>query len=108
ATASLNGNPSITFDGSDDYLIGNVPDSVFPANITLVHVFVPLSTASTKGMLQIASALGSTNPWLLQQQSSTSYKHYVNLDYRITETIATNSPCISVLTYSGSQWISWL
>jgi len=108
ATASLNGNPSITFDGSDDYLIGNVPDSVFPANITLIHVFVPLSTASTKGMLQIASALGSTNPWLLQQQSSTSYKHYVNLDYRITETIATNSPCISVLTYSGSQWISWL
>jgi methionine-rich copper-binding protein CopC/lysophospholipase L1-like esterase len=109
ATASLNGNPAITFDGSDDYLMGNVPDSVFPVNITLVHVFVPLSTASTKGMLQIASALGSTSPWLLQQQSSpTQFKHYVNGNYQITETIATSSPCISVLTYSGSQWISWL
>jgi methionine-rich copper-binding protein CopC len=108
-TAALNENPAITFDGSDDCLIGNVPDSVFPANITLVHVFVPLSAASTKGMLQIASALGSTNPWLLQQQSSpTQFKHYVDGNYRITETIATSSPCISVLTFSGSQWISWL
>ena len=104
----LNGNPAITFDGSNDYLSGNLPDSVFPSNITLIHVFVPLSTASTKGMLQIASALGSTNPWLLQQQDSTSYKHYVNSGYQITETIAQNSPYISVLTYSGSQWISWL
>lgn len=107
--AGLNSKPALVFDGVNDSIISPTASSVFPSTITYALAMIPLSTATIRGILTFAGADTFTEPFILQQQATElEQKYYVDGDYRITETIAQNTPYITELSYTGTQWVSWL
>lgn len=93
---------SIVFDGVDNYVKSNISKASFPNLITLS---ICLKYTSGDGVLQFASALTSTVPWiLLRNVGSNTMRWYLDGDYRITQTVLTNNIYFLDLTYDGTTW----
>jgi hypothetical protein len=104
--AALNSRTVIRFDGTDDHMIAPLSKAQVGSTFALVHVSRPSANQSTKGLLQIADGLSHWTPFVLQQVSGTTMRHYVDRNYRLTETIAVGQAGISALSYDGSAWRS--
>ncbi len=104
--AALNGRTVIRFDGTDDHVIAPLSKDQVGSTFTILHVSRPSVSQTTKGLLQIANGLNHGNPFVLEQVNGATLSHYVNRNYRLTETIAVGQAGISALSYDGSVWRS--
>ena len=102
--AALNGRTVIRFDGTDDHLISPLSRAQVGSTFTILHVSRPSVSQTAKGLLQIADGLNHGNPFVLQQVSSTTLRHYVDRNYRLTETVTVGQAGISALAYDGTAW----
>jgi hypothetical protein len=106
---SVAGN-AIQTDGIDEYLLSsNVNKTLLLSNsnkFTISFWIYNNSTSSGVGIMQIASVLSSSSPWVFLQDGNGVAQWYLNGNYRGTFPLTENNWTHLVLRYDGSVW-SW-
>ena len=99
----------LIYDGVDDYAIVSSHTKsalVNPTGKFTLQFWVYISgSQSSVGVFQMANNLSSGEPWLLlQRQTNTSIRWFLNGGFRITQTITTNTWYNLALSYDGTIW----
>lgn len=105
---SANGG-NIVFDGANDYVVSNLSKTNLGSQFTLNFWMYPTGAQTTRGILQFGNSLNSNTPFiLLQRNTSTTVRWYLNADYRINLTILDNTYTNLCLTYNGTTWTPYV
>jgi hypothetical protein len=97
----------LQFDGSNDHIqsVSGFNKTNIGGTPTISFWIRPAGAQATVGIMQIASALTSGNPWvLLQRTNSTTVRWFLDANYRITQTVNDNIWYHIALTYNGTTW----
>lgn len=95
----------LTFDGINDYAISGLNKSHLGSTFTISFWYRNLTNAQfAKGFLQLASALNSTNPFIMLQANPSSLRWYINGSYNLIQSYNNSSWNNIVLTFDGTTW----
>jgi hypothetical protein len=94
---------SIVTDGSNDYITSDVNKTVIGSSLTISFLF---STSSASGgLLEISDSIGTGVPWIfLIRTSSSQINWYLDGDYRLLVSLASNENALMSITYSNNLW----
>lgn len=105
--SSINSQPVVRFDGSNDYMSTGLSAVAFP-RVMVTLVIKPLATGSSLGIFSWANALTSGTPFVLFQRDSTNVRIYVGGNYQWTIAHANSAAKLYVLEGDGSEWRLWV
>jgi hypothetical protein len=105
AQAGAFGN-GLKFDGSNDYVISSANGTAL-TSLTM-EAYVKFTANETKGILQWASGLSHTNPFIYWKQSGLDLSIYMNNAYGITTTLSLNTWYHVALVYSSNLYTLYI
>jgi hypothetical protein len=100
--SSFNGG-ALVLDGSNDYITSDVNKTVIGSSLTISFLF---STSSASGgLLEISDSIGTGVPWIfLIRTSSSQINWYLDGNYRLLVSLASNENALMSITYSNNLW----
>jgi len=101
--SGLGNTSNLVLDGTNDFIISDVNKTVIGASLTITFLFS--TSSSSGGLLEISDSQGSGIPWIyLKRESSSQIYWYLDGNYRLLVSLASNENALMSITYSNNLW----
>ena len=103
AFSGLGNTSNLVLDGTNDFIISDVNKTVIDSSLTITFLFS--TSSSSGGLLEISDSQGTGVPWIyLKRESSSQIYWYLDGDYRLLVSLASNENALMSITYSNNLW----
>ena len=103
AFSGLGNTSNLVLDGTNDFIISDVNKTVIGSSLTITFLFS--TSSSSGGLLEISDSQGTGVPWIyLKRESSSQIYWYLDGDYRLLVSLASNENALMSITYSNNLW----